>query len=99
MAQHVIVRTRSNTANLKRHGCDFCFYQDKNYAISKEDSYLLTRYRAADAARVPLSVMSESANWMRHKMKVLFSALRVSRSCLEKELVPWVFQTMVFFVV
>ncbi|CBN78452.1 conserved unknown protein [Ectocarpus siliculosus] len=45
-------------------------FSDMNLPIAKDQSYLLTRYRAADAARVPLSVVSDQNSWLRHKLKV-----------------------------
>ncbi|CAM9410087.1 unnamed protein product, partial [Hapterophycus canaliculatus] len=45
-------------------------FSDMNLPIPKDQSYQLTRYRAADAARVPLSVVADQNNWLRHKTKV-----------------------------
>lgn len=41
-----------------------------NTTIRQDESHVLTRYRAADAARVPLSVVAEQGSWLRHKSKV-----------------------------
>ncbi len=52
------------------HLCLSHTVQDMNLPIPKDQSHLLTRYRSGDAARVPLSVVSEQNSWLRHKIKV-----------------------------
>lgn len=66
-------RTRSRPPDARSGTTTYAIspaFQDMNLPIAKDQSYLLTRYRAADAARVPLSVVSDQNSWLRHKLKV-----------------------------